>query len=220
MVSGKKRKAPIPDRRIAHFEHSDNDQDDVPFLECLQQLLGPNYSLYRKSVCFTNRKNKRSWRPYESVSQRTSATIMSFVKLSENVADVAGGIHVAVVEGTIGRVKPKRGPTIVPPWGTFHSCLVMVDKTFKRVYVHNPWREKLLRSRSVKVVGDIRPKLVMKLVKKLSDNYDIYHSSGDQVDTCDCRIRVLHFAQRLGQCGRDHFHTKIPWKKLKKSAKA
>lgn len=219
MVSGKNRKH-VPDPRIAYFEHSDNCQDDVKYLECLKNLLGPQYSLYMKSVCFTNLKNKLSWRPY--VSQITCSTIKTFVKHSQIVAEVAGGIHVAVVEGAMGRIKTKRGATIVPPWGEFHSCLVIVDKIMKRVFVHNPWKEHKLRSRSVKVVGDIRPKLVMKLVRELSDNHDIYHSSGHQVYTSDCRVHILHFAQRLREYGREHFHRKMgrSWKLLKKSAKA
>jgi hypothetical protein len=154
------------------------------------------------------------------MSPTTTASISSFVKHSEIVKDVPGCIHVAMVEGTVGRVKTKKGAIIVPPWGEFHSCMVIVDKIMKRVYVHNPWREKLLRSRSVKVINDIRPKLVIKLVKMLSPNYNIYHNSGQQVHTSDCRIHCLHFAKRLGQFGREHFQQKMSWKLLKKCAKA
>jgi hypothetical protein len=39
-------------------------------------------------------------------------------------------MHVAVVEGTIGRVQTTRGGPIVPHWGKFHSCLVIADKIF------------------------------------------------------------------------------------------
>ena len=38
MVFGKKQ--PIPDPKLAHFEHSDNDQNDVQYLKCVQQFIG------------------------------------------------------------------------------------------------------------------------------------------------------------------------------------
>lgn len=217
MVYGKKK--PSPDPIIEHFARSDNDQNDVEYLECVQKFLGPDFKLFQKSVCFTDLKNKLKFRGY--VSQETCVTISTFKRHSGGVADLAGRLHVAVVEGTIGRVQRTRGGPIVPHWGEFHSCLVMVDKIFKRIYVHNPWQEGHARSRTVKALTDIRPRLVMTLVKcLLADNYDVYHYSGKQVHTSDCRIHLLHFAKRLGIAGRNGFHKKIMWRKLTWSQKA
>ena len=215
MVFGKKQ--PVLDPKIEHFAQSDNDQDDVRYFRCVQEFIGPDFSLYQKSVCFTSLKNKLRWRGY--VSQSTCAAVSTFLRHSGNVADVAGGIHVAVVEGTTGRVQRRRGRPIVPPWGEFHCCLVMVDKRFKRIYVHNPWEEGHVRSRRVRAVTDIRPKLVMNLVK-CYDNYEIYHHSGRQVHTSDCRVQLLKFAKRLGIAGRECFHKKILWRRLRWSQKA
>lgn len=206
------------DSVIAHFARDDNDQDDVAYLRTVQSFLGSGFRLYDKSVCFTNKKNKKKWKGVKNVSQATCVPISSFNRHSTRW--IEGDVHVAVVEGTTGRVQRRRGDPIVPPWGEFHSCLVMVHKIFKRIYVHNPWREGLLRSRTVTRVNDIRPKLVMKMVKSLGDNYHVYHYSGHQVHTSDCRVQLLQFAKRLGKIGRNSFHKKIHWRQIKWSGKA
>jgi hypothetical protein len=202
------------DPRIAHFEESDNDQNDIEYFRCVEDFCGRGrgFSVYPNSVCFTDVKHKKRWRKY--VSEKTNVPISTFKKHTQRKGDC---VHVALVEGLMGHVKPKRGARVIPKWGEFHSCLVIVDTKAKKLYVHNPWEQGHLRSRRVKVVNDIRPKLVMRLCK-LYNKWTFYHNSGLQVYTSDCRCQVLYFAKRLGSIGREDFATKIPWTYLPQCA--
>ena len=209
MVFGSKRKPYPSDARIARFAKDQNDQDDFSYLQCMRFYLGKIFTLFGKSVCFTNLKNKLSFKGF--VSQTSCVPISTFKHHSER-----GWLlpQVAVVEGSIGHVKNKRGQSFgLAHWGEFPSCLVIVDSLRKCVYVFNPWKEGLLRSRKVRRVTDIRPYLVQRLVNSY-DNYDIYHYSGIQTTTSDCRIHLLEFAKRLGIL-KGQFRKKINWKPLR-----
>jgi hypothetical protein len=212
MVFGSRKPYPS-DARIARFAKDDNDQDDVSYFQCMRVYLGKMFTLFGKSVCFTNLKNKRSFK--SELWHKICVPISTF-KVHCNPGWLLP--QVAVVEGTIGHVKNKRGQRFGPAhWGEFHSCLVIVDSLRKCVYVFNPWKEGLLRSRNVRRVTDIRPYLVQRLVNSY-DNYDIYHYSGMQTTTSDCRIHLLEFAKRLGIL-KGKFREKINWKQLRNCGK-
>ena len=213
MGYGSRSKRYPSDKTIAYFARDENDQNDVSYLQCMRRYLGTTFKLFGKSVCFTNLKDKRRFKSQSWHKQCVS--ISTFKTHSES-----GWLlpQVAVVEGTIGHVKNKRGESFGPAhWGEFHSCLVIVDSLRKCVYVFNPWKEGLLRSRNVRRVTDIRPYLVQTLVNSY-DNYDIYHYSGIQTTTSDCRIHLLEFAKRLGIL-KGQYLKKINWKPLRNCGK-
>lgn len=209
MVYGSTSKRYPSDKTIAHFARDENDQDDVPYLQCMRRYLGKMFKFFRNSVCYVNRNNKRS---FKSEPWYNNCVSISTFKLHSQRGWLLP--QVAVVEGCVGHVKNKRGKKFPPAhWGEFHSCLVIVDSLRKCVYVFNPWKEGLLRSRKVRRVTDIRPCLVQRLVNSY-DNYEIYHYSGIQTTTSDCRIHLLEFAKRLGIL-KGQFRTKINWKPLR-----
>jgi hypothetical protein len=215
MNYGKKRPAWLAyDATIAHFQKSDNDQNDPEYFKTVEKFCGGErgFSVYPNSVCFTDVRHQQKWREY--VSEKMNVPISTFKKHTQRKGDC---VHVALVEGLMGHVQPKRGARVFPGFGEFHSCLVIVDTKAKKIYVHNPWEQGHLRSRRVKVVNDIRPKLVMKLCRMFR-KFTVYHNSGHQVDTSDCRCQVLYFAKRLGGFGRHNFAKRIPWTYLPKCA--
>jgi hypothetical protein len=212
-----------PKHTIEYFKRGNNDQKDHKVFDAMQEFLGKGFDLYKKSVCFKGRANKNAWRGAAWSNGKSLAQacvcIKTFYSISRKFQNEP---HVALVEGVIGRIPTAKLPRGVsqPKKGSpvdFHALLVIVDPILKTVGVFNPWLPGQVRSGIVKRVQDIRPKLIAELVS-LYNKYDIYHSSGKQKHTSDCRVHCLQFAKQLGTVGRNHYlrnTTEIAWKPIK-----
>ena len=212
---------------VAFYEHSDNDQRDDLLFPYMSKLLGHEFDLFPKSVCFLDIRNKKSWENVPQVGKYSTMRIQdicvcisTFEQLSKKLVGHKFRPYVALVEGEIGRLSEAKKQTVAASltkshdW-EFHSCVVIVDIGMKRVFVMNPWREGELRSGTVTCVSDIRVSLVKKLVRKYS-KFRVFHTSGSQVHTSDCRVHCLRFIKKLAEWGREEslYGSKIAWKEL------
>jgi len=227
MVFGKV--LPKNPQSVAFYEHSDNDQRDNLLFPYMSKLLGNQFDLYPKSVCFLNAMNKKEWKGVPQVGilgtkliEDICVCISTFERLSKKLRDHMYRPYVALVEGEIGRLskaKEKKVASSVKKsheW-EFHSCVVIVDIGMRRVFVMNPWRAGELRSGTVSCVSDIRVSLVKKLVRKYS-GFRVFHTSGTQVHTSDCRVHCLKFITKMAKLGREKslYGSEIAWKELTK----
>jgi hypothetical protein len=71
----------------------------------------------------------------------------------------------------------------------FHSCILIVDKITKFIFVFNPWK---LGKRPVVMasISDIQPNLVRRIVKMYSKTYMTFYLGGNQTHQPDCRYRI------------------------------
>jgi len=209
---------------IAYFMHSDNDQKDRIFLPSMKRFLGAGFDFFPKSVCFHGAMNKKIWKGVCSVGCsepicNTCACVSSFYRRSRT--KIGQNVHVALVEGPLGLLPEYRIPAVATGkrkgrfvgCNEFHSCLVIVDPINKRILVFNPWKEDERRSGSISSVNDIRPRLVRDLVQRYR-GYKVFHQSGKQIGTSDCRVHCIKFARALGGYGIQDFIAKIAWKPL------
>jgi hypothetical protein len=214
---------------IAFYQHSDNDQKDdllFPFVKLLLSRASDKaevFSLFPKSVCFTDSRNKWSWNGVRqpgctTLMVNSCACVESFYWKSRNKQ---WNPYVALVEGVIGRIPS--APHVAASGSSgphrteweFHSVVVIVDPFLTAVFVYNPWKQGQLRSRSVTRTSDIRPILVRNLVRRYK-GYDYFYMSGNQVGTSDCRVHCLKFLRALGKVGRDNYLYDMGWTKLQK----
>ena len=204
---------------IEYFKRGDNDQQDHKLMDAMKEFLGKGFKLFKQSVCFNGRVNKTQWKGVRGSMYQDCVCWKTFLRISHIYQHRP---HVALVEGVIGRIASSKLPRGVfqPEKGSgveFHSLLVIVDPIMRTIGVFNPWLPGQVRSGVVKRVQDIRPKLVSRLLSQYK-KYNIYHSSGKQVHTSDCRVHCLRFAKLLGKQGRyNYLHnmTEIIWKPIK-----
>ena len=210
---------------FAFFKQGNNDQLDHFFFPFLKGLLGNLFDLFPKSVCFKDTREKNKYNGVRPVGYpegkpigKTCACSSSFVKHSQKVK-MQFKPHLALVEGKIGRIDPRKLPKNVTPVKSkhheFHCCVVIVDQRLRSVFVFNPWKAGQVRSGHVTRVSHIRPRLVRDLVARAEyKGWKRFHLSGDQVGSSDCRIRVASFLKALGKSDGQHYSTKFSWKKL------
>lgn len=226
MVFGKV--LPKNPKSLAFYMHSDNDQRDDLLFPYIRELL-PEFDFYTKSVCFLDDRNKNEWKGVPQAGIHGTkliadicVCISTFEKLSKTLRDHKYRPYVALVEGEIGRLSKAKEKKIASSvkksveW-EFHSCVVIVDIAMRRLFVMNPWKEGELRSGTVSCVSHIRVCLVKKLVRRYS-GFRIFHTSGSQVHTSDCRIHCLKFIIQMSKLGREEslYGSKIAWKELTK----
>ena len=208
----------------AFFSVHNNDQNDQLLLAHMTNKIGPSFKLFQKSVCFQSRRNKAQWKGVQPVGCKngksiyeTCACVKTFHRISRGLADPEiqiPWIHAALVEGVVGaipgliHIRPIADRSICD----FHSCFMIVDPGSRELWVFNPWQEGQLRSGIVNSVDDIRPRLVRNLVRKYR-GYNVFHKSGKQVGTTDCRLQVLRFINTLGRLGTE-FRYGIDWRLL------
>jgi hypothetical protein len=72
----------------------------------------------------------------------------------------------------------------------FHSCILIVDKITKSIFVFNPW--KLGKMPVVMAsISDIQPNLVRRIVKMYNPKpYKTLYLGGNQTHQPDCRYRI------------------------------
>ena len=190
----------------------------------MKRFLGAGFDFFPKSVCFHGATNKKIWKGVCSVGcsepiYNTCACVSSFYRRSRT--KIGQNVHVALVEGPLGLLPEYRIPAVATGkrkgrfvgCNEFHSCLVIVDPINKRILVFNPWKEDERRSGSISSVNDIRPRLVRDLVQRYR-GYKVFHQSGKQIGTPDCRVHCIKFARALGGYGIQDFIAKIAWKPL------
>ena len=98
--------------------------------------------------------------------------------------------HIAVVEGRCHPTKyslPRPPPTDYE----FHSCILVVDKISKSIFVFNPWKigVRLLVMNSI---ADIQPNLVRRIVKWYPSSVykTYYYLEGNQTHQPDSPTRL------------------------------
>jgi hypothetical protein len=100
---------------IKFYQHSNNDQKDELVLSFMQRLLGENFDVFQKSVCFNSDKQKRVWKKVKQVGCSNSMTkkaacLSTFHSISQKFQPKP---HVALVEGLVGWLGPLTSLTFV-----------------------------------------------------------------------------------------------------------
>jgi hypothetical protein len=93
---------------IKFYQHSNNDQKDELVLPFMQRLLGENFDLWPKSVCFNGEGQKRAWRKVKQIGcsnlmTKTASCLETFHSRSLKFQPKP---HVALVEGLVGWLGP------------------------------------------------------------------------------------------------------------------
>ena len=93
---------------IKFYQHSNHDQNDELVLPFMQRLLGENFDVFPKSVCFNGVRQKRVWKKVKQVGcsnfmTQTGACLNTFHSRSLKFQPKP---HVALVEGLVGRLGP------------------------------------------------------------------------------------------------------------------
>jgi hypothetical protein len=90
----------------------------------------------------------------------------------------------------------------------FHSCILVVDKLTKSIFVFNPWKLGA-RPLVINAISDIQPNLVKLIVKMYPDSYKTFYLGGNQTSQPDCRYRIMCTLKEIGSLRgyslRDHF---------------
>jgi hypothetical protein len=209
---------------IGFFEKDDNDQKDALYYSYLKKLVNHDVDIFPKPVAFVNRKDKAKHKKTPSDGDddvpsiaKTCGCLNTFL-FECNKRQVRP--QVALVECKIGRILIKKGKRFVRSVSAdvweYHSCFVLVDKKYKIVLIHNPWRERTARTRNVVRLANLRPHLLFLFAKNFLI-YDIYYKAGAQVGSSDCRVQVLRFAKTFGVTNFDALRTNpsaFGWKLL------
>ncbi len=118
----------------------------------------PEFSIFPKPVCFASFWHQQEFRNTNKHLTKSCACIKSFHRSTQ----VKKNYHIAVVEG---RCHPTRYsmPRPPPTEYEFHSCILVVDKATKSIFVFNPWK---LGARPLVMtsISDIQPNLVRLIV--------------------------------------------------------
>ena len=200
---------------MVHFqgEKNSNIQNESAFFNFARHLLRlrPEYRLFFQSVCFASYQHQVQYKQTNLQLVKDGACVKTFYRAS--MARNNGTVfHVAVIEG---RCHPARDalPRPPPKEYEFHSCIVVLDKYMKSIFIFNPWKIGI-RPRKLSVIGDIGPNLVQRLVKLYPNKWQTFYNGGSQNNLPDCRYHSLCILKRLGGlpdcCLKKHFK----WVKL------
>ena len=210
VITTKKKKNPLA---LAFFTGKKNDrnvQNDCRFFDYVRNVLRskPKFSIFPKPVCFVSFWHQQEFRNTNKHLTKSCACIKSFHRSTQ--VDKKN-YHIAVVEG---RCHPTRYsmPRPPPTEYEFHSCILVVDKATKSIFVFNPWK---LGARPLVMtsISDIQPNLVRLIVKMYPvygpHSYKTFYLGGNQTSQPDCRYRIMCTLREIGKLPdyslRNHF---------------
>ncbi len=186
---------------MVYFKDDKRIQNDEAFFGFIKHLLSRHrscFKIFAKSVSFASQQDKRKYRKIftadgtASLVKRCACISSFFEETQHNVND----LHVAVVEGL--SYPPKGAQVVRSQYFEFHSCVVIVDPTRKRIWIFNPWRIGD-RPRILNRVKDVQPNLVQRLVAMYRKRYTVYYRGGNQYSSSDCRYKVLKFVKKMSE---------------------
>lgn len=192
---------------LAYFTGNDTHvQNDSAFFNFARYLLRyrTEFSIFPKPVCFASFLHQHEFKLKNENLMKSCACTSTFYRSTTVKKDY----HIALVEG---RCHPTRYslPRPPPTHYEFHSCILVVDKVSKSIFVFNPWKVGA-RPLVMNSVEDLQPKLVLRIVKKYPTSiYKTYYLGGNQTHQTDCRYRMMCVLKKLGSLPNcsllDHF---------------
>ena len=196
---------------LAYFKDNDaNVQKDYDFFNFARNALRfrTEFTLFPKPVCFASSPHQQEFKVKNRTLMKTCACFSSFCQSTKYKKN---SYHIAVVEG---RCHPTRYsmPRPPPTEYEFHSCILVVDKATKSIFVFNPWK---LGARPLVMtsISDIQPNLVRLIVKMYPvygpHSYKTFYLGGNQASQPDCRYRIMCTLREIGKLPdyslRNHF---------------
>ena len=143
---------------LAYFKDNDaNVQKDYDFFNFARNALRfrTEFTLFPKPVCFASSPHQQEFKVKNRTLMKTCACFSSFCQSTKYKKN---SYHIAVVEGRCHPTKYSM-PRPPPTEYEFHSCILVVDKLTKSIFVFNPWKLGA-RPLVMNYISDIQPNLV------------------------------------------------------------
>ena len=200
---------------LAFFKGNDaNVQKDSAFFNFARNVLRfrTEFTLFPKPVCFASLPHQQEFKVKNRNLMKTCACFSTFCRSTKNKKK-STDYHIAVVEG---RCHPTRYSLPRPPPTDyeFHSCILVVDKISKSIFVFNPWKIGI-RPLVMNSIADIQPNLVRRIVKWYPSSVykTYYYLEGNQTHQPDCRYRMMCVLRKIGSLPNcyllDHFNWQL-----------
>ena len=205
LVTRTKKRNPLA---LAFFTGKKNDrnvQNDRRFFDYVRHVLRfkPEFGIFPKPVCFASSEHQGQFRNKNNHLMKSCSCINTFLRSTQ----VKKKYHIAVVEGRCHPTKYSM-PRPPPTEYEFHSCILVVDKLTKSIFVFNPWKLGA-RPLVMNYISDIQPNLVKLIVKLYPEKYKTFYLGGNQTSQADCRYRIMCTLKEIGSLRgyslRDHF---------------